>query len=129
MLESIYIAHRRDTGVEVPFPVTWHNASDPVSAWRWDAEHSPFPLTPFSQEFSRGMRGPVVALEALGGEALESGSPPPMANGYRYGRERGGGFMSQSPRYLENMARMAPHVHELWELGWRMEIEAWGRDV
>jgi pyruvate,water dikinase len=129
MLQQTYTAHRRDTGAEVPFPVTWHNAGDADRSWRWDAEHSPFPVTPFSQEFSRGMGGPVVAIEALGGEAPGAQSPPPLANGYRYGRERGGAFMSQSPAYLENMARMAPRVDELWERGWRTEIEAWGREV
>lgn len=129
MLEQTYIARRRDTGAEVPFPVTWRDPADADRTWRWDAEHSPFPLTPLSQEFGRGMGGPAVALAALGGEASPNGSPPPSANGYRYGSERGGGFSSRAPAYLENMARMAPRIGELWERGWRQEIETWAREV
>jgi hypothetical protein len=82
MLQQNYVGHRRDTGEALPFPVEWSNPDDAERTWRWDAEHNPFPLTPLSQEFNRGMGGPAMAAESLGADPR-----PPMAgisaNGYR----------------------------------------------
>src|SRR5438552_3739874 len=64
MLKQNYLGHRRDTGEAVDFPVTWQEANDAERVWRWDAEHSPFPLTPLAQEFTRGFGGPAIALES-----------------------------------------------------------------
>ncbi len=130
MVQKNFIGTLRDTGEEVAFPVEFSNAADAEQPWRWDAEHSPFPLTPLSQEFGRGMGGPAIALASLGATP----APPPgrvVANGYRYTEARGGGggFTSQEPAYLETVASMAPRVEELWDRGWRLEIEARGREI
>ena len=127
MLQQHYIGHRRDTGEEVAFPVVWTNAGDAGRTWRWDAEHNPFPLTPLSQEFSRGMGGPAMAAESLGA-APAAPMAGVSANGYRYNAGRGA-FGSRTPAYLETVAAMAPRVEELWDHGWRLEIEARGRDI
>ncbi len=128
MLQQNYIGHRRDTGEEVAFPVDWQSAADAERTWRWDAEHNPFPLTPLSQEFSRGMGSPTLAAESLG-----AAPAPPMAgvsaNGYRYNEGRGGGFGTRTPAYLDTVASMAPRIEELWDRGWRLEIEARGREI
>ena len=126
-LHQDFIGHRRDTGEEVAFPVLWPNADDAERAWRWDSEHNPFPLTPLSQEFSRGMGSIAIAAESLG---AAPGAPRPSvaANGYRYSEGRGA-FGSRTPEYLENVAAMAPRVEELWDHGWRLEIEARGREI
>src|SRR5437773_4161830 len=127
MLEETYTGHWRDTGEAVPFPVQWPNATDAQRAWHWDAEHSPFPLTPLSQEFNKGMVGPSIAVESPGA----AGPPPnprPDANGYRY-VEAGRDLGFRSPAYLENIAAMAPRVEELWDRGWRLEIEARAREI
>jgi phosphohistidine swiveling domain-containing protein len=127
MLQQNYIGHRRDTGEEVAFPVVWTNAGDAERTWRWDAEHNPFPLTPLSQEFSRGMGSPSMAAESLGA-APAAPMAGVSANGYRYNEGRGA-FGSRTPAYLETVAAMAPRVEELWDHGWRLEIEARGRDI
>jgi phosphohistidine swiveling domain-containing protein len=127
MLEENYTGHRRDTGEAVAFPVTWPDAEDAQRTWRWDAEHNPFPLTDLSEEFSRRAWGPAIAVQPLGGSA-----PGPttglVAHGYRYG----GGHAGSGPRsatYPENVATMAPRVEELWDRGWRLQIEARAREI
>ena len=127
MLQQDFIGHRRDTGEEVAFPVVWPHAGDAERTWRWDAEHNPFPLTPLSQEFSRGMSGPAMAAESLG-VAPAAPMAGVAANGYRYNEGRGA-FGSRAPEYLETVAAMAPRVEELWDHGWRLEIEARGREI
>ncbi len=127
MLQENFIGHRRDTGEEVAFPVVWPNAADSERTWRWDAEHTPFPLTPLSGELSRGMGGAAMAAESLGAAAAAPMAGP-AANGYPYTKS-GGGPRSRTPAYLETVAAMAPRVEELWDHGWRLEIEARGREI
>jgi len=127
MLQENFIGHRRDTGEEVAFPVVWPNAADAERTWRWDAEHSPFPLTPLSGELSRGMGGAALAAESLGAAAAAPMAGP-AANGYPY-TEPSGGPRSRTPAYLETVAALAPRVAELWDRGWRLEIEARGREI
>ena len=131
MVQENFVGQRRDSGEDVVFPVEFSNADDASKNWRWDAEHSPFPLTPLAQEFGRGMGGPAMAAESLGAAP----APPPgrvIANGYRYTEARGpggGGFGSQEPAYIKTVAAMAPRVEELWDRGWRLEIEDRGREI
>ncbi len=128
MVQQNFIAHRRDTGEEVEFPVVWSDAAAAERNWRWDAEHSPFPLTPLSQEFSKGGSAFASAAESLGAEPVpQMGSV--AANGYRYNAGRGGPFGSQTPAYIETVSELAPRIGELWDRGWRLEIEARGRDI
>ena len=127
LFQQNFIGHRRDTGEAVAFPVVWPNKGDAERTWRWDAEHNPFPLTPLSQEFSRAMGGAATAAEWLGA-ASGVRMAGVSANGYRYSKGRGA-FGSREPKYLETVAAMAPRVEELWNQGWRLEIEARGREI
>jgi pyruvate,water dikinase len=128
MLTQDYTAHQRETGETVAFPVTWPDAEDANRLWRWDAEHTPFPLTPLSQEFRRGPGGPPVAVESLGG-VVAPGRPSPEANGYRYAEARGLDIGKQPAAFYENLAAMSVQAEELWERGWRLEIEARAREI
>ena len=72
---------------------------------------------------------------AAAAKAAESLGAAPMvrmtgvsANGYRYSEGRGP-FGSREPPYLKTVAAMAPRVEELWDRGWRLEIEARGREI
>ncbi len=128
MVQQNFIGNRRDTGEKVEFPVVWSDAAAAQLTWRWDAEHSPFPLTPLSQEFSKGGGAFASAAQSLGAEPMpQMGSV--AAHGYRYNAGRGGPFGSQTPAYIETVSELAPRIGELWDRGWRLEIEARGREI
>jgi pyruvate,water dikinase len=128
MLTETYTGHLRDSGKPVDFPVAWTDAEYRNRTWRWDAEHSPFPLTPLSQQFRPGTGGFVLAISALGGVVPPS-IPAPAAQGYRYAEAGGSSPSAQPPAFYETLAEMAPRVTELWDRGWRLHIESRARET
>ena len=122
-MQEVYTAHRRDTGEPVEFPVEWPSEDDAKLAWRWDAEHNAFPLTPMSAAVS-GRAGQQMAMRALGGEWRGRGV---TANGFSYGA--GHGFAAPSPDFTRSLDELSPAVPDLWHNQWRPLIEREAKEL
>ena len=105
---DVFVGRRRDTGEAVEFPVDWPSPEDAERAWRWDAEHFPFPLTPLSHDFGPFADGtmPVRPLEA---------------NGYSYWP------VDRQTWAPPGSVESSRDVIELWEGTWQPELEAAAR--
>jgi phosphohistidine swiveling domain-containing protein len=119
-LEEIYTAYRRDTGEAVPFAIEWPTAEQAEQTWSWDPQHNPFPTTPFSASF--GQRGPMAPVGGGGGNIV--------AHGYRYSSRGGGGGGGGGRRRSDwDIAEAAPRLTELWDRGWRLQIDREAREI
>jgi phosphohistidine swiveling domain-containing protein len=123
-MRELYTAHRRDSGEAIEFPVEWPSENDAKLAWRWDAEHNAFPLTPMSSDVS-GRAGMEMAMRALGGEFRPRSI---TANGFVYGAGRGGGG-PPNPDFVLNLEELAQSVPDLWHNQWRPIIEREAREL